>query len=898
MLSARVPVNPDFLFQSPATGTTTAAATASPFYNLQTFPGCYQPSAFPPITPAYLHSIWPQGWQSPARTIAHFQHHQMQYQQQQQQHQHPKHHLPPDLQPYVQLTGATWMADTAASLIGTTDSQLRSVGHHQQHQLQQQQQQQQQQQHQPSLKATASVQTTLTGPLRPDPDTAAATRSAAALSSSGPYMQSFTQRTSSPRTFATSATLGTSHSSGAAVAAVQHASPILRSHEVQKISRSDYVPLTVADVAEHVPLASRVQGIAGSDCVRPSPGATEHVPVASSRVHEEQRIIKPECIGAPGPEHVVALASGGGHELLRFPKPECVEQQHTPLALQTHEMQRRMAADGGGGGGGAAAEVKVEHDSLVSPVHETQKPASRPPGCVAASEAVELAAASQVREMQRTPAAAAAAAAAQATPSTLDSVKRAECDSSVPSPPKTTTSQVSMLGGPAMTMHRDAAAAAAVAAASHASAAVGIVENAHIQAQHVQVTPTAPAIAAKHAAARSYRLAGLEELTEDLLEYPPAPAVITSTEAPSASVEPAAATVRQEPEAEETSERRETRKPPSSPKRRGHGHSDSSRSPSRTPVVAEAKPEPKKRRKNTEVAMLLNDLTEVAWSHLARKSTKKIIAPTQTRYLFCVASLEHVILLDDEGILWKVCTSEANEEEEDKECSSSESEDSEKPQKKPSHQQRKTTKSEASAAVKSVTFSRASETAPKAGPSGRRRGRPPKAPGTAEPKSKARKKKTTKKSSSSSSCNSDSEPEEKKKSVKKTLPAPKDRPMSAAEKIELALGMARKKRPKKRSPETDDDDDDEGSSAASSSSSSSSSTPPARRTWSGASQRKTGSTPGSRGVSKKKVGRTGRTSRAAGRAAPRKRTAKAAATAGRRRRKKKNRSSSSSESGK
>lgn len=34
--------------------------------------------------------------------------------------------------------------------------------------------------------------------------------------------------------------------------------------------------------------------------------------------------------------------------------------------------------------------------------------------------------------------------------------------------------------------------------------------------------------------------------------------------------------------------------------------------------------------------MLLNDLTEVAWHHLARKSTNKITMPTQTRSVLVV----------------------------------------------------------------------------------------------------------------------------------------------------------------------------------------------------------------------------------------------------------------------
>lgn len=36
---------------------------------------------------------------------------------------------------------------------------------------------------------------------------------------------------------------------------------------------------------------------------------------------------------------------------------------------------------------------------------------------------------------------------------------------------------------------------------------------------------------------------------------------------------------------------------------RGHGHSDSSRSPTRTPIIAEKKAEPKKRRKNNEAVL-------------------------------------------------------------------------------------------------------------------------------------------------------------------------------------------------------------------------------------------------------------------------------------------------------
>lgn len=43
--------------------------------------------------------------------------------------------------------------------------------------------------------------------------------------------------------------------------------------------------------------------------------------------------------------------------------------------------------------------------------------------------------------------------------------------------------------------------------------------------------------------------------------------------------------------------------------------------------------------------MLLNDLTEVAWSHLARKSTNKITAPTQTRLFFHSLAVQKLALV-------------------------------------------------------------------------------------------------------------------------------------------------------------------------------------------------------------------------------------------------------------
>lgn len=66
-------------WQNPAA----AGAAAAPFYNLQRFPGYYQ-AAFPQLSSAYLHSLWPQNpWpsQSPA-AAQQFQQHQLEQQKQ------------------------------------------------------------------------------------------------------------------------------------------------------------------------------------------------------------------------------------------------------------------------------------------------------------------------------------------------------------------------------------------------------------------------------------------------------------------------------------------------------------------------------------------------------------------------------------------------------------------------------------------------------------------------------------------------------------------------------------------------------------------------------------------------------------------------------------------------
>lgn len=132
--------------------------------------------------------------------------------------------------------------------------------------------------------------------------------------------------------------------------------------------------------------------------------------------------------------------------------------------------------------------------------------------------------------------------------------------------------------------------------------------------------------------------------------------------------------------------------------------------------------------------------------------------------------------------------------------------------------------------------------------------------------------------------------EESRENLKKPQTLSKDQPgTSAAEKIERALDMMRKRRTLPNS-----DDENSSSSLATSSSPS-----PIRRTWGAISQRKTGHTTGGSGISKK-VSKMGRQSRSISKVS-RKQTHKGIATSSTNTRKKgrrKKKRSSSSESGK
>ncbi|MCP9262042.1 hypothetical protein DINM_005338 [Dirofilaria immitis] len=450
-----------------------------------------------------------------------------------------------------------------------------------------------------------------------------------------------------------------------------------------------------------------------------------------------------------------------------------------------------------------------------------------------------------------------------ATPSAIDSVKRMECDSSVPSPPKSQQQQqqqqmaAAMFGiGPTSVVGTHRPVSAAVSSQSSLSPVTAI----HVPSQ-VQVQVPAPVLSAAESvnerrfssdristaistcnsftvsntvptvmtvmnmgaitstsvasvtsvalsqipmsstttstitqerpmeelqranAERNSRLSGLEELTEDLLEDcgPPRRA---PTPASSSSELPTASTLQQETHTIQEIKPSESLRSPlhQSPKRRGHGHSDSSCSPTQTPVIMKQKVEPKKRRKNNEVAMLLNDLTEVAWHHLARKSTNKITVPTQTR---------------------KICTN-VEDNDDDKRSCKSDSSGSEKLSRK-KQEQKNITKAKNGSSAKNTDCSKIKDFDKG---SVRKRGRP-------------------KKDSRSD------DGEGRREELKKSQILPKDQcGTSAAEKIERALDMMRKR-------QTLPDSDNESSSSSSVASSSS----PIRRTWGATSQRKTGYTP-------------------------------------------------------
>lgn len=83
-MASRLPLtNPSVELATSWQNPAAAGAAAAPFYNLQRFPGYYQ-AAFPQLSSAYLHSLWPQNpWQSQSHTAAQqFQHHQLEQQKQ------------------------------------------------------------------------------------------------------------------------------------------------------------------------------------------------------------------------------------------------------------------------------------------------------------------------------------------------------------------------------------------------------------------------------------------------------------------------------------------------------------------------------------------------------------------------------------------------------------------------------------------------------------------------------------------------------------------------------------------------------------------------------------------------------------------------------------------------
>uniref|UniRef100_A0A915B331 FHA domain-containing protein n=1 Tax=Parascaris univalens TaxID=6257 RepID=A0A915B331_PARUN len=263
-----------------------------------------------------------------------------------------------------------------------------------------------------------------------------------------------------------------------------------------------------------------------------------------------------------------------------------------------------------------------------------------------------------------------AASAASPAPN-VENVKRMECDSSVPSPPKTQQSAVSTTtaaGGTSFHSRLLGASSSSVTNVKPTSSSSSTATNSSLVANNPSISssalPSSSATAmlltqSKNAskavvgssvvAAETTTKQPLDESHTQIDEisrprFSPAslsPETANAKEqAPTNAVESSRSLTSRSPVAKPEStilsprERSQSRSPSHhSPKRRGHGHSESSRSRSPTPLVSDQEKASGKRcRKSNEVARLLNDLTEGAWMRVARKSGKKGAANnSQTR---------------------------------------------------------------------------------------------------------------------------------------------------------------------------------------------------------------------------------------------------------------------------
>lgn len=787
-------------WQNPATAS--AAAAAAPFYNLQRFPGYYQ-AAFPQLSSAYLHSLWPQNpWPSQSSTAAqHFQHHQLEQQKQVEA-------VAATAAQYGQLTNAAWMGANAqitadnSSFMGTTgDNRLRAVVS--------------ERVSSPRITSNITFQMAASAAVTGSCSQRSTTTIAPIIDqSAGVVNQNINAQ------------------SNQLLQSLAHHAPV---------SRSARVP---ASATGNIPTTRN----SGTTATR------QHHYSTNSRIIDAQRTsrLTTDC----SPAQVIATPSA--IDCVKrmecdssVPSPPKNQQQQTAAAMfgaavSTVGIQRAATT--------AAAAVSSQlSQSSITAIHA--------PTQVQAQTATQIQAqtATQVQGPTLT----------KSTATAVPGSERRFNNNRISAAVSTcsgifTVSNVAPTSMTAMNM----GAVTSTAAGSVPSTALSQMPVSPI-ASSVMTQEKPMEVLQRENAERNSRLSGLEELTEDLLEDCGPPRRV-STPASSSSELPTASTVKQDILTAEEPKLSETlcSPPHQSPKRRGHGHSDSSCSPTQTPVVLEQKVAPKRRRKNNEVAMLLNDLTEVAWHHLARKSTNKITMPTQTR---------------------KVYTHDEDDDIDNRSCKS-DSSGSEKPTKK-KQQQKNITKAKNASLTKSVTSSKAIDSDSGIG---RKRGRPKKDYLSSEnittTKKKVTVKKKKKKSSSSDNSSSDSENDkkERRKDLKKLQILPKDQPgISAAEKIERALNMM-----KKRQALPEFDNESSNSSFMSSSSSS-----PIRRTWGATSQRKIGHTSGDGGgVSKKKMNKTNRQSRSLSKI-PRKQSHKGIATSSanirKKGRKKKKRSSSS-----
>ncbi|VDK66411.1 unnamed protein product [Onchocerca ochengi] len=743
-------------WQNPA-----ANAAASPFYNLQRFPSYYQ-AAFPQLSSAYLHSLWPQNpWssQSPTAAAQQFQQHQLEQQ------KHAVEAVAASAAQYGQLTNPAWMSANAqiaadtSSFIGAAGDRLRAM--------------------QVSEQASS-----------PRVSSNVAFQMAATAAVAGACSQHSATATSAVVTNQPSGIVGQniiSQSNQLLQSLAQHTSTLRSTRVPSSTTISGNITVTRNSGASTTAIAAATR---------------QHHYSASSRVVDLQKISRlTDC----SPAQIIATPSA----IDNVKRMECDSSVPSPPKSQQQQQQTAATIFGIGStsiaGIHRTAITTVSSQpslSLVTAVHApAQVPASTPAPILSTTVAVPV----NERRFSND------------RISTAVSI----CNSFTVSSAVPTSVAGMNLGAITST-------STASTALPQTSTATSVITRERPM-EDLQ----------RENGERNSRLSGLEELTEDLLEDcgPPKRA---PTPASSSCELPTASTLQQESHTVEEAKPSESLHSSlhQSPKRRGHGHSDSSCSPTQTPVVAEQKVEPKRRRKNNEVAMLLNDLTEVAWHHLARKSTNKITMPTQTR---------------------KVYTHDEDDDDADNKSCKSDASGSEEFSKKEEEQKNITKNKNGSSSTKNRDSSKTRDSNNRGNV--RKRGRPKKDCLTSENiitanvvKKKIMKKKKKKRSSSSDNMSSDSESsddeERRKQEARKPQFLSKDQPgISAAEKIERALDMMRKKQ------QTLPDSDNESNSSSFASSSSHS---PIRRTWGATSQRKT---VGSSDVTKKKMNKTCRQSR-------------------------------------